>query len=114
AEAVADGDDVTGTKPESVTVWGTTFPVKNWREVLSTTLETLARTEPEKFAKVLDQYPHYIATSPQGFRGPKPLGNGYFIETNLAASSIHRFCQRAVATMGLPPGAWSVAVKSNE
>lgn len=114
AEAVADGDDVTGTKPESVTVWGTTFPVKNWREVLSTTLETLARTEPEKFAKVLDQYPHYIAASPQGFRGPKPLGNGYFIETNLAASSIHRFCQRAVATMGLPPGAWSVAVKSNE
>jgi len=114
AEAVADGDDVTGTKPESVTVLGTTHPVKNWREVLTVTLEILVAAAPTQFTGVLEKYPHYIATSPQGFRGPKPLGNGYFIETNLAASSIHRFCQRAVATMGLPPGAWSVAVKSNE
>ncbi len=30
---------------------------------------------------------------------------------NLAASSIVRFCQRAVATMGLPPDAWTVQVK---
>lgn len=114
AEAVAVGDDVTGTKPESVTVLGTTHLVKNWREVLTQTLETLVSAEPAKFAQVLEKYPHYIAASPQGFRGPKPLGTDYFIETNLAASSIVRFCQRAMATMGLPPGAWSVAVKSNE
>ena len=93
---------------------GTTHPVKNWREVLTVTLEILVAAAPTQFTGVLEKYPHYIAASPQGFRGPKPLGNGYFIETNLAASSIHRFCQRAVATMGLPPGAWSVAVKSNE
>jgi len=114
AEAVAVGDDVTGTKPESVTVLGTTHLVKNWREVLTQTLETLVTAEPAKFAQVLEKYPHYIAASPQGFRGPKPLGPDYFIETNLAASSIVRFCQRAVATMDLPSGAWSVAVKSNE
>jgi hypothetical protein len=113
-EVVAEGDDVTGTKPESVTVLGMTHPVKNWREVLSKTLETLATAEPAKFAQVLEKYPHYIAASPQGFRGPKPFGADYFIETNLSAGSIVRFCQRAVATMGLPPGAWSVAVKSNE
>jgi len=111
AEPVADGNDVTGTKPESVTVLGQTLPVQKWRKVLSVTLETLAAAEPAKFANVLEQYPHYIATSPQGFRGPKPLSNGYFIETNLSATSIQRFCQRAVETMGLPPEAWAVKVK---
>jgi uncharacterized protein with ParB-like and HNH nuclease domain len=111
AAAISDGDDVTGTKPESVTVLGTTHLVKNWRGVLTQTLETLATAEPAKFAQVLEKYPHYIAASPQGFRGPKPFGADYFIETNLAASSIVRFCQRAVATMGLPPDAWTVQVK---
>lgn len=111
AAAIADGDDVTGTKPERVTVLGTTHLVKNWREVLTKTLETLGAAQPAQFAAVLDKYPHYIAASPQGFRGPKPLGNGYFIETNLAASSIVRFCQRALATMGLPAEAWAVKVK---
>ncbi|MBK8754664.1 MAG: DUF262 domain-containing protein [Candidatus Competibacteraceae bacterium] len=39
------------------------------------------------------------------------LFNGYFIETNLGAASIHRFCQRAVAALNLPPEVWTVKVK---
>ena len=34
-----------------------------------------------------------------------------FIETNLGAASIHRFCQRAVEALNLPPEAWAVKVK---
>jgi len=108
---VADGDTVTCTLPESVTVLGTTVAVKTWREVLSATLETLAGAEPAKFARLPDRFPSYLATSPQGFRAPKPLASGYFIETNLGAASIHRFCQRAVAALELPPEAWAVQVK---
>lgn len=112
AEAVLDGNVVTGTTPNSVTVLGVTTPVKTWREVLSTTLEILAAHDQARFQTVLEQYPHYIATQGQAFRTPKPLGShGYFIETNLGAISIHRFCQRAVATMGLSPEAWTVTVK---
>ena len=111
AEAVLEGDSITGTVPDSVTVLGVTTAVKNWREVLSTTLETLALTDPVRFQVLLNQYPHYIATSPQAFRSPKPLTNGYFIETNLQAKGIHRFCQRAVATMDLPPETWAVKIR---
>ncbi|MFO1419838.1 MAG: hypothetical protein U1F59_02570 [Candidatus Competibacteraceae bacterium] len=98
-----NGDDVTSTKPESVTVLGQTIPMHKWCEVLSLTLETLAAAKPAKLAAVLEKYPHYIAASPQGFRRPKPLGNGNFIETNLAATSTAWFCQRALATVGLTP-----------
>lgn len=108
---VTDGDTVVGTIPESITVLGNTVPVKNWREVLSKTLETLAQAEPAKFAQLPDQFPTYLATSGQGFRNPKPLLNGYFIETNLGAASIHRFCQRAVEALNLPPEAWAVKIK---
>jgi uncharacterized protein with ParB-like and HNH nuclease domain len=111
AAAVSAGDTVTGTFPESITVLGNTVPVKTWREVLSKTLETLALAEPVPFAQLPDQFPTYIATRGQGFRSPKSLSNGYFIETNLGAASIHRFCQRAVAALNLPPEAWTVQVK---
>lgn len=50
-----------------------------------------------RIQQVLDQFPHYIATSSQGFRAAKSMSNGYFIKTNLQAKSIHRFCQRAVS-----------------
>ena len=111
AETVIVGDGVTGTIPDSVTVLGTTTAVRNWREVLSTTVEALAATDSTRFQQVLKQYPHYIATSPQAFRSPKTLANGYFIETNLQAKGIHRFCQRAVAIMDLPPEAWTVKIR---
>lgn len=111
AAAVSAGDTVTGTFPESITVLGETVPVKNWRDVLSKTLETLAQAEPVKFAQLPGQFPTYLATTGQGFRNAKPLINGYFIETNLGAASIHRFCQRAVAALNLPPEAWAVKVK---
>lgn len=47
ATAISGGDDVTGAKPESVTVLGTTHPVKNWREVLTVTLEALVAAAQE-------------------------------------------------------------------
>jgi len=111
AAAVSDGDTVTGTLPESITVFEDTVPVKTWREVMSATLERLAQAEPVKFAQLPDCFPSYIATSGQGFRSPKPLIHGYFIETNLGAASIHRFCQRAVEALNLSPEAWAVKVK---
>ena len=111
AEAVLEGDGITGTIPDCVTVLGTTTPVKSWRELLSVTLEAVAATDANCFQQLLKQYPHYIATSPQAFRSPKPLTNGYFVETNLQSKGIHRFCQKAVETMGLPSNAWMVTIK---
>ena len=44
-----------------------------------------------RIRQLLDQYPHYIATSPQAFRAPKSLSNSSFIDTYLQTKSIHRF-----------------------
>ena len=106
----ADADNIVGAKPESVTVLDQTCTVKTWREVLQCTLQVLAEQAPDTFAQLTEHYPHYIAKSPQGFRAPKELNGGYYIETNLGALSINRFCRRAVETLGLPPTAWSVTV----
>lgn len=63
---------MTGTLPASGTGLGQTVPVKSWREVLSATLETLARAEPAKFAALPDRFPSDLAARPPGFRAAKP------------------------------------------
>ena len=103
---------VVGTKPEQLTVLDRIFNVKTWREVLERTLKTLADEAPEAFASLADQFPHYVSKSPQGFRSPRPLGGGYYFETNLGAQSIERLCLRAVEVVGYPPTEWEVKVSS--
>ncbi|GEM_PF-3466639 len=75
-------------------------------------LESLAKAEPAEFAAVLAKYPHKIADSPQGFRNPKQLTNGYCVETHGSANAIYQFCQKVIATMNLPSDAWTVQIKS--
>lgn len=103
-------DNVVGRKPECVTILDRTFAVKTWREVLQLTLQTLAEHAPNAFATLNNYYPHYIAKSPQGFRAPKELSDGYYIETNLGALNINRFCLRAVETLGFSPKVWKIKV----
>ncbi|WP_295399127.1 DUF262 domain-containing protein [uncultured Thiocystis sp.] len=104
-------DGIVGTKPETLVILDRTFTVKSWREVLQFTLSALAELDPGQFDHLSEHVPQYIAKSPQGFRNPKELGDGYYyIETNLGAAAIHRLCRRVIETMGYSPTDWVVKV----
>ncbi len=112
-QSVTPNGDVTNTKPDAVTVLGTTKPAKSWRDVLIITLEQLAESQPTGFQMLPDRFPQLLARSGHTFRDPKRLNNGYYVETNLHAKAIFRYCQRIVEALELSPDTWSVTTKPN-
>ena len=109
-----DPSHIVGRKPNQLIIGEKSIPVKTWREVLQVTLESLAHQSPNDFSKLAEEYPQYVALSPHGLRNAKSLSdNQYYYESNLGAQSIHRFCKKAIETLGLPPTAWDVKVEKD-
>lgn len=104
----ADQKEVTGTTPTGLHILGQQFQVHSWRDVLEQTLNTVADLEPDKFLVIANNYPRYVGKDKTKFRGIRQLQNGYFIEVNLSAQSIQRFCHQALETIELTSEDWSV------
>ncbi|MBU0614217.1 DUF262 domain-containing HNH endonuclease family protein [Patescibacteria group bacterium] len=104
----SDLKDVTGTSPTGLKILGQEFEVKTWRDVLEQTLNTIADLEPEKFEVIAHNYPRYLGKDKNKFRAIRQLQNDYFIEVNLSASSIQKFCFQAMDTIELTSEDWSV------
>jgi hypothetical protein len=99
---------VRGTTPKSLTILGQTFSVSTWREVIQITLETIAELDYDRFENLLAQFPRFVGRDPARFRASRQLPNGAFMETNLSAESIHRFCLQAAEVSGLSSEDWRV------
>ena len=110
----ADTEDigsVRGTTPASLWVLGQKFEVSSWRDVLQSTLDAIADLEPEKFEMLLSQYPRFVGKDKSKFRAVRELKNGTFVEVNLSAQAIERFCRQVIETIDLTSEDWKVAVK---
>lgn len=103
--------EVTGTTPSELMILGQRFQVETWRDVLEQTLNTIADLEPEKFETIANNFPRYIGKDKNKFRAVRELQNGYFIEVNMSAQSIQRFCSQAMETIELTSEEWDVTVK---
>ena len=99
---------VTGTTPIKLSILGEEFDVKSWRDVLENTLNTIAFLEPEKFAVVAETMPHFISKSSGAMRDVRRLKDGYFVEVNLSAKRIEKFCIQAIQTAELTADDWKV------
>lgn len=110
SEGSAAAQTVTGKTPAAVVILGQRFPVASWREVAQRTLETIAELDQEAFEKIIMSFPRFVAQKGDGFRSPRQLSNGAFMEVNLGASAINRFCIQAVEAAGLSPKDWFVEV----
>ena len=97
-----------GTKPTKVSILGQVFKVDSWRDVLEHTINTIAELEPEKFELLIKQYPRFVGRNEKRFRALRKLENGAFIEVNLSASDIQRFCLDALKTIDLTTDDWQV------
>ncbi|OGW35018.1 MAG: hypothetical protein A2088_03225, partial [Nitrospirae bacterium GWD2_44_7] len=102
--------EVTGTSPTALKMLGQQFEVKTWRDVLELTLNTVADLEPDKFEIIAQNFPRYLGKDKNKFRAVRQLQNGFYIEVNLSAQSIQKFCSQAMETIELTSDDWSVIV----
>lgn len=104
----SNDDNVTGKTPVTVTILGQKIFVDTWRDVQACTLNTIAELEPDMFVQLASEYPRFISADPTKFRRNRQLSNGLFIEVNLSARDVHRFCTQAIQSVGLSSEDWSV------
>lgn len=100
--------DVTGTTPKGLHIFGQSFEVKSWRDVLENTLNTISDLEPDKFEMLIQQFPTFIGKDKNKFRSIRELKNGTFIEVNLSAHSIQKLCYQVMETLELTSEEWKV------
>lgn len=91
-----------------INILGQQAEVSSWREVQTYTLEKLAELDPERFTELAEAYPRFISSASTRFRRHRQLSNGYYIEINLAAREVYRFCTQAVTFVGLSSEDWAV------
>lgn len=104
----SDPKDATGTSPKQLIILGQEFKVDSWRDVLESTLNTISDLEPEKFDILEKEFPKYIGKDKTKFRLPRMLQNGSYIEVNLNAKTIQRFCFQAIENINLSSEEWEV------
>jgi uncharacterized protein with ParB-like and HNH nuclease domain len=97
-----------GTIPKSLCCFGQEYAVRSWRDVVETTLNTIADLEPEYFKEIMQQFPRFVGWDEKDFRHTRQLKNGAFIEVNLSAQDIYTFCMKAIETAELSIEEWSV------
>jgi uncharacterized protein with ParB-like and HNH nuclease domain len=101
-------DAATGKTPKYVTILGQRFTVDSWRSVLRRTIATIADVVPEGFAKLMEEYPHFISSTPERFKKYSQLDNGYYLNVYLNARDVYRFCTQAIEAVGLSREDWVV------
>jgi len=100
--------DVTGTTPQGLWIFGQYFEVHSWRDVLEHTLNTIADLEPEKFEILMKEYPRLLGKEKSKFRAIRELKNNTFVEVNLSAQSIQKFCFQALEKVEMTSDDWKI------
>jgi len=101
-------EGVKGTTPIAVVIMGQRFPVSTWREVAQKTLETIGELDSERFDQIVEQFPRLLGRDQGKFRSSRKLSNGTYMELNLSATAIHRFCIQATELAGFSLDDWRV------
>jgi uncharacterized protein with ParB-like and HNH nuclease domain len=111
---VSENRGVTGTIPKMLHFLGNEYPVKSWRDVLETTLNSLSEYEADRFQDVILQFPRLLGWDEKNFRETRQLKNGVFIEVSLSAKDINTFCQKVFEIMDISADEWSVEVRNKD
>lgn len=75
-------------------------------------LNIISELEPDKFNILLSEYPKFVSLESKRMRATRLLNNGVFIEVNLSAQSIYKFCNQAFEAIGLTAEDWKVVCES--
>ncbi len=103
---------IKGSSPRLLTILEQSYSVRSWRDVMKKTLMTVYENNEGKYKKIMDKYPGFIASKGNGMRNPKKIDNGHYMEANLNANAIHRFCINAIEEAGYNREEWNVEIES--
>lgn len=109
----SQSSSLTGTIPKFLCCFGQEYVVRSWRDVVETTLNTIADLEPDYLKEIMQQFPRFIGWDEKDFRSTRQLRNGAFIEVNLSAQDIYTFCMKAIETAELSIEEWSVETQES-
>ena len=99
---------VVGKSPKALWIFGQRYEVSSWRDVLEFTVDTIADLEPDGFERILEEFPRFVGRDKDKFRSVRELKCGAFVEVNLGAAAIHRFCCQSIEALGLSSDEWEV------
>lgn len=100
--------DITGTNPSSMLILGRVFSVRSWRDVLVNTLDAISESEPETFERAIIKFSKSISDDKSRFHAGRKLKNGYFVEANLSAKAIKKFCYQFLEECQIDIDEWQV------
>jgi hypothetical protein len=106
-----DATRVTGTVPTEVRVRTEKVSVQSWAEVAVAIVECIARVGEDEFDRVTEELPKFVNRDATAFRRSsrlKKLTNGAYLETNLSAQAVYRFCVQAAQLAGIGYDEWEV------
>jgi uncharacterized protein with ParB-like and HNH nuclease domain len=98
----------TGKTPRTLIFLGERIPVDSWRDVQSKTMAMLSDLDPEAFEQLAEAYPRIISTDQTKMKASTQLGNGMYVELNMSASQVYRFCTQAIEYAELTADSWQV------
>jgi len=102
--------DFTGTSPRMLIILGQYFSVSSWRDVLENTLNALADLDPETFELLITEHPKFLNKDRNKLRAIRELRNGCFVEVNLSAKSVEKFCRQTIEFFELSSDDWKIQV----
>lgn len=103
--------DVSGLLPRSLEIVGQKIAVRSWIDVLENTLNVIADLDPERFQQLASDSPKLIGPDKSQFNEFRVLKNGMFIEVQLSAAAIRRYCIHAVESIDLTAENWIIKMK---
>jgi uncharacterized protein with ParB-like and HNH nuclease domain len=110
-QIISDNGEVKGKKPLKLIMFGTTIPIKTWRDVMEQTLEMIIKLKPDRFEELVNEFPSFIGFEETRYRQSRKLSNNFYLELNVSAKTVRTFCIQAMQVIGLTSDDWKVLVE---
>jgi uncharacterized protein with ParB-like and HNH nuclease domain len=95
-----------GTKPVKLTFLGQEFPVVTWRDVAERTTEAIIQLV-DNFEEIAMELPSNLSTSLFPIES-RQLTNKWYLNVNLSADALQRYCLKIIKGAGLSVDDWHV------
>jgi len=106
---------VTGCSPETLYVLGEEFQISQWKLVLATTLEVIARKKAEAMPNIAGAFPFLISSSSNGMEEPRRLPNNYWYDakylSKIKSEKVRAQCVNMIQMAGASSEDWRVRTK---
>lgn len=103
AACMRQGEIPKQARPVSLSFAGNIYPVKFWYQVLENTVKTIFEKEPQKFERVVREYPGYFSDDPTRFKSG--IGT-YSYKSRFGRYQIRDMCLNIVRLVGWKEEIW--------